>query len=106
MLLPVTLGAGLLGATAAWSAFLGGSVALGSNALFAALVFTAYRADEPGRLTMKLYAAETAKLLLAALAFAAIFIWIRPLNAAALFVAFFVVQVVAPLLAHAVSARD
>ena len=96
----------MLGTTAAWPAFLGGSVALVGNALFAALVFTTYRADEPGRLAMKLYAAEVAKLLLMALAFAAIFIWIRPLNVAALFVAFFMVQVVTPLLAHAVSARD
>jgi ATP synthase protein I len=106
MLLPVTLGAGALGATAAWSALLGGALALVANAAFALVVFSAYEASEPGRLATRMYAAEVVKLASVALAFAAIFIWIRPLNVAALFVAFFVVQFVTPLLAHLVSARD
>lgn len=100
MLLPVTLGALVFGKLAAWSALLGGGIALTANVLFAAVVFASYRAAEPGSLVARFYAAEVLKLLFVGLAFAALFLWIKPLNVAALFVAFFVVQVVSPLLAH------
>jgi len=106
MLLPAVLGAWAFGANAAWSAFLGGFLALAANLLFAALVFVAYDAAEPGKLATRMYAAEAVKLLFVGLAFAAIFVWIRPLNVAALFVAFFMVQVVTPLLAHALPGRE
>ncbi len=96
----LALGGWAFGATAAWSAFLGGALSLAANLLFALLVFGAYRASEPGKLATRMYAAEAARLLFAGLAFAGIFLWIRPLNVAALFVAFFLVQVVGPLLAH------
>jgi len=88
------------GKVAALSAFLGGGIALGASALFAFLVFAPYRAQQPGVLVTRFYIAEVGKLLLVACAFAVLFIWLRPLNAAALFVSFFLVQVVSPLLAH------
>ncbi len=104
-LLPLFVaGASAFGATAAWSALLGGALALAANLLFALLVFRAYRAQEPGRLATRMYAAEAVKLLFVGLAFAAIFLWIRPLNVAALFVAFFLVQVLPPLVAHLAAA--
>ncbi len=90
----------VFGKVAALSAFLGGGIALGASALFAFLVFAPYRAQQPGALVARFYIAEVGKLLLVACAFAVIFIWVRPLNAAALFVSFFLVQVVSPLLAH------
>ena len=96
----LTLVALLLGKTVALSAFLGGSTALAANALFAFWVFAPYRAQQPGALVTRFYAAEIGKLVLVGLSFAAIFIWLRPLNAAALFVSFFLVQVVSPVLAH------
>lgn len=105
LLCVVTLAAWVFGKTAAWSAFLGGGTALLANALFAFWVFTPYRAQQPGALVTRFYAAETGKLILVGLSFAAIFIGLRPLNAAALFVSFFLVQVVSPVLAHGL-ARD
>ncbi len=89
-----------VGQVAALSALLGGGIALGASALFAFLVFAPYRAQQPGVLVTRFYLAEVGKLLLVACAFAVIFIWVRPLNAVALFVSFFLVQVVSPLLAH------
>ncbi len=100
LLLLVTLVALAFGGTAALSAFLGGGTALGANALFAFWVFTPYRAQRPGALVTRFYVAEIGKLVLVGLSFAAIFIWLRPLNAAALFVSFFLVQVVSPVVAH------
>ncbi|WP_052469770.1 ATP synthase subunit I [Thiolapillus brandeum] len=105
LLCAVTLAALFLGKAAALSAFLGGGTALLANALFAFWVFMPYRAQQPGALVTRFYAAEIGKLVLVGLSFAVIFIWLRPLNAAALFVSFFLVQVVSPVLAHGL-ARD
>ncbi|WP_456405541.1 ATP synthase subunit I [Thiolapillus sp.] len=88
------------GKVAALSAFLGGVIALGASTVFAFWVFAPYRAQQPGVLLTRFYIAEVAKLLLVACAFAIVFIWLKPLNAVALFVSFFLVQVVSPLLAH------
>ncbi len=106
VLLVTVLAAGAMGREAAWSAFLGGAIALAANGLFAALLFAAYDAGEPGALATRMYAAEVVKLLFVGLAFAAVFSWIGPPDVAALFVAFFVVQVVTPLLVHALPARE
>lgn len=100
VLLLVALGASVFGMNAAWSALLGGSIALSANAIFAWLLFGPYRAAEPGRLMARFYLAEVLKLLFAGLAFAVVFLWVRPLGVAALFMGFFMVQVVSPLLAH------
>ncbi|RTZ73048.1 MAG: hypothetical protein DSZ02_08195 [Gammaproteobacteria bacterium] len=105
MLLPVSLGALVFGELAAWSALIGGMVALAANVLFAVVVFGNYQAAQAGSLVVRFYAAEVLKLVVVGLAFAALFIWMKQLNVAALFVAFFVVQVVSPLLAH-LSAGD
>lgn len=88
------------GKVAALSAFLGGAIAFGASALFALWVFAPYRAHQPGVLVTRFYIAEVGKLLLVGCAFAVIFIWMRPLNAVALFVSFFLVQIVSPVLAH------
>lgn len=85
---------------AALSALLGGTIATLGNLLFALWVFGPYRAQEPGGLLTRFYGAELLKLLLIALLFAATFVWVEPLNVVALFVAFFLVQVLSPLFAH------
>ncbi|WP_294040894.1 ATP synthase subunit I [Thiolapillus sp.] len=95
-----TLAGMAVGKTAALSAFLGGVIALGASAIFAFWVFAPYRAQQPGILVTRFYIAEVGKLVFVACAFAVIFIWLRPLNAVALFVSFFLVQVVSPVLAH------
>ena len=85
------------------SAFLGGAIATFANALLAFGVFARYEAQEPGKLVMRFYGVELLKLLFIALAFAAVFAWVRPLNVVALFSAFLVVQILPPLLSNQVA---
>ncbi len=87
------LGAGL-------AALLGGLIALAGNGLAAWLALGEYRADRPHRMVGRFQLAEAVRIGFAAAAFAAVFAWIRPPGAAAVFVAFLVIQVGAPLLAH------
>ena len=88
------------GVWAALSALLGGAVATVANALFALWVFGRYRADEPGKLTGQFYGGEFLKLGFIAIAFAIVIIWLKPLSPLAFFGAFFLVQVVPPMLAN------
>ncbi len=100
LVVAATLAGLFFGKWVALSAFLGGIIALSASALFAFWVFAPYRAQQPGALVTRFYAAEIGKLLLVASAFAVVFIWLKPLNIVALFVSFFLVQVVSPVLAH------
>jgi len=86
--------------TAGLSALIGGATVTLSNGLFALLVFARYRAEQADRLMMRFYGAELVKLMTIVAIFAAVFILIKPLNLLALFGAFFLVQVLPPLLAH------
>jgi ATP synthase protein I len=95
-----TVAGAFFGKWVALSAFLGGGIALSASAVFAFWVFAPYRAQQPGVLVTRFYVAEVGKLLLVASAFAVIFIWLKPLNIVALFVSFFLVQVLSPVLAH------
>ncbi len=90
----------VFGLTAGLSALIGGAAVTLSNALFALLVFARYRAQEADRLMMRFYGAELIKLITIVVIFAMVFIWVKPLNLLALFGAFFLVQVLPPLLAH------
>ena len=100
MSLLLVAGASLFGGNAALSAGLGGLASLLPSALFAVGVFAPYRAEEAGKLVGRFYLAELGKLLLTVLIFLAVFIWVKPVNVVALFTAFFVVQVLSPILAH------
>jgi len=84
-------------------AFVGGATATFANALFAFWVFGRYRADEPGRLVSRFYGGELLKLLFIVASFAVAVVWLDPLSPLALFGAFFVVQVLPPLLANRVA---
>jgi ATP synthase protein I len=84
-------------------ALLGGATATIANALFAFWVFGRYRAAEPGKLVSQFYGGELLKLAFIAAAFAAAVIWLDPLSPLALFGAFFVVQVLPPLLANRIA---
>lgn len=90
----------LYDSAAAVSALIGGAITTVANGLFAVLVFGRYRAQEAGKLVFRFYGAELLKLGFVVLMFAATFAWIAPLNLVALFGAFFLVQVLPPLLAH------
>ena len=80
------------------SALLGGVTATLANALFAAWVFGRYRAQDPGNLLFRFYGGELFKLLFIALAFAMVFVWVKPVSLVALFGAFLLVQVLPPML--------
>ena len=84
-------------------ALIGGIIATSANALFAYWVFGRYRAAEPGKLAAQFYGAELLKLAFIALAFAVVIIGSDPLSPLALFGAFFVVQVLPPLLANRIA---
>jgi ATP synthase protein I len=99
----VLAGAGTLyNEAAGLSALLGGVITTAANGLFAVVVFGRYRAQEAGKLVFRFYGAELLKLGFVLLMFAATFIWVGPaaLNLVALFGAFFLVQVLPPLLPH------
>ncbi|MBT8428601.1 MAG: ATP synthase subunit I [Gammaproteobacteria bacterium] len=84
-------------------AFVGGATATGANALFAYWVFGRYRAGEPGKLVGQFYGGELLKLAFVVIAFAAVIKLLDPLSPLALFGAFFVVQVLPPLLANRIA---
>jgi ATP synthase protein I len=92
--------AALYESTAGLSALIGGGITTVANGLFALMVFGRYRAQEASRLVFRFYGAELLKLGFVVLMFALTFIWVAPLNLVALFGAFFLVQVLPPLLAH------
>jgi len=99
----VTLIGLLFGPRVGLFAFVGGATATIANALFAYWVFGRYRAGEPGRLLSHFYGGEIIKLAFIAIAFAAVIIVSDPLSPLALFGAFFVVQVLPPLLANRIA---
>jgi ATP synthase protein I len=84
-------------------ALIGGSTATIANGLFAYWVFGRYRAAEPGRLVSQFYGGELLKLVFIGVAFALAIVWMEPLRPLALFGAFFVVQVLPPLLANRIA---
>lgn len=100
VVLLTTLIATAIDLTAGISALAGGMAVLLSNGLFALLVFGRYRAQEADKLVFRFYGAELIKLCAIVTIFAMAFVWIKPLNLLALFGAFFLVQVLPPLLAH------
>jgi ATP synthase protein I len=84
-------------------ALIGGATALIANAVFAYWVFGRYRAAEPGKLVGQFFGGELLKLGFVALAFAAVIILSDALSPLAMFGAFFVVQVLPPLLANRIA---
>lgn len=84
-------------------AFVGGTTATIANALFAYWVFGRYRADEPGKLLSQFYAGEIVKLAFIVAVLVAVMTWFDPVRPLPLFGAFFVVQVLPPLLANRIA---
>ncbi len=101
--LVVTLVGLIFGPREALFALIGGSIAVAANALFAYWVFGRYRASEPGKLVGQFYGGELLKLGFVALAFAAAILLSDALSPLALFGAFFVVQVLPPMLANRIA---
>lgn len=89
------------GSSVALSVLIGAGSCLLANAMFAAWVFRAYRAQDPARLVMRFYGAEVMKIALILGVFAVAFATLDDLNLPALLGAYFVAQVIpAPIAAH------
>ena len=89
-----------VGQTEAFSALIGGLIAMIPNAIFARGVFSSYRADQPTQLLGKIYIAQLYKMILTGLLFGVAFHWLHPVSVWGLLVAFFVVYLVPLLFAH------
>lgn len=93
------------GDSVALSALVGAAICLLANTLLAAWVFRAYRAQDPERLLLRFYAAETAKIALVVSLFVVAFVTLDRLNVPALLGAYFVVQVIPTLIAAQLGSR-
>jgi ATP synthase protein I len=91
--------------TAAYSGLIGGMIASLSNGWFALKVFSARNA-QPAQALRRFYWAEINKLIMAGSMFIAVFVMLRPVNAAALLAAYFLVHMVPALLAAINAGRN
>jgi ATP synthase protein I len=80
------------GWTVAYSALTGGMIATLANAWFALKIFGAKPSDRPEVVLRNFYWGELNKILFTCAMFVAAFVLIRPVNAAALLVAYFLVH--------------
>lgn len=103
MVVFLTLGAFFWSQIAALSALLGALIASIGNGLFALWVFARYRAQDPGKLVMRFYGAELLKIVAILSMFAAVFYWVEGIMPVVFMLAFFVTQVLPPMLAHGLS---
>ena len=94
------------GRSALLSASIGAGVCLLANGVFAFWVFRKYRAQEAGALVMRMYSAEIAKIAMILILFAAAFALVDGLNLPALLGAYLAVQVLSPLFADRLGARE
>lgn len=95
----IALGALFYSPLAAMSALIGGGTATVGNAIFAVWVFGPYRSQNPQVMVVKMYGGELLKLLLIALIFTVVFVWMKPLNLPALLSALLAVQILPPVIA-------
>jgi ATP synthase protein I len=98
MLVLATLGAWTLDAIVARSILCGGLVYLAPQVWFAWRAFRFSGASSARLVVQGFYRGEAGKFLLTSLAFVAVFVMVRPLNAVAFFGAFVALSVVNPLL--------
>ncbi len=87
------------GVSVALSVLVGAGTCLLANALLAAWVFRDYRAQEPARLVLRFYGAETAKIALVLGLFAVAYATLDDIEIPVLLGAYFLVQVVPTLIA-------
>jgi ATP synthase protein I len=80
------------GWTAAYSALIGGMIATLANAWFAYKIFGTKPTDQPEVVVRNFYWGELNKILFTCAMFVAAFVLIRPVNAAALLAAYFIVH--------------
>lgn len=83
--------------------FIGGFAAAGGNGVFSYWVFGPYNAKKPGRLVSQFYNGELIKIVFIVIVFAIAMKGLSDLKPIALFMAFFVVQVLPPMLANKIA---
>ncbi|PID43751.1 MAG: F0F1 ATP synthase subunit I [Gammaproteobacteria bacterium] len=81
------------GVTAFYSALVGGVVFIIPNSYFAYKAFAYGGAQAARRIVQSFYKGEAVKLLLTAVLFAVVFIYVKPLDVLAMFLAYFVLLV-------------
>ncbi len=84
----------------ALSALAGGVTAALSNGLFGVIVFSRYKAQQPGQLVARFYGAELAKLVITALSFALAMLWLKPISIGGLLGAYLAVSLAPALITH------
>jgi ATP synthase protein I len=94
-----------LGGPVALSVLIGAGGCLVANALFAASVFRGYRAQEPGRLVVRFYGAELAKIVVILALFAVAWALIDGVSVPALVGSYGVTQVASNLIAAQLGER-
>lgn len=94
------------GASIATSTLVGAGSCLVANALFAVLVFGAYRAQDPARLVMRIYSAELLKIGVILVLFIVAFVTLDDLNLPVLIGAYLAVQVIPTLIAAQLPERS
>ena len=95
LILTVVVSAALIfvSVTAAYSALVGGLIAIVASTWFALKVFTARRSIEPAVELRSFYWAEINKIVLTGAMFVAVFVLIKPVNGAALLAVYFFVYI-------------
>lgn len=83
----------LVSITAAYSALIGGVIAIVTSMWFALKVFNARQTNEPAVELRSFYLAEINKIILTGAMFATVFVLIKPVNGAALLVVYFFVYI-------------
>ncbi|MEN8213240.1 MAG: ATP synthase subunit I [Pseudomonadota bacterium] len=88
----LALGLLLAGQNHAVAALAGGVAATVANGVAALLVFRRYKASEGAALTGRFYAAEMARLVITAVFFLLVVLWLRPLSVGAMLGAYLLVH--------------
>lgn len=83
---------GLAGKVAGYSAVLGGLVAVLPSAFLGARMLAVSQSGNPRKMLNAAYVGEALKWLLTLALFLGVYLWVKPLNAAALIVGFILVQ--------------
>lgn len=93
------------GPVTAYSALIGGSIALVPNAYFARQVFRYRGAQSAGAIARSLYRGEVGKFVMTAILFAGVFMAVEPLQEMALFAAFLAMVLINTVFAARIGSR-
>lgn len=81
-----------LGVIAAYSVLVGGMIALAANAYFTYKAFALYGARSATAIVQSFWAGQVGKMVITAVLFALVFIAVKPINVALLFIGYILIQ--------------